>query len=199
MNFEEDLESKECCDPALYWKRIMPGPHPPDSVYAIIECPKGTQNKYEMSKNTNLIKLNRVLHSSVIFPEDYGFIPGTLAQDGDPLDIFVLINAPTVPLTLIECKPIGVLIMEDEAGIDNKILAVAHGDPIHQNAENIDEVPPHYLNEIQEFLRTYKNLENPKYSIVKDWKDREYAYSVIEDSINAFKEKYGDIANIIPE
>lgn len=183
----------------IYWKNIIPGRDVPRKVYALIECPKGTRNKYELSKTSNLIMLDRVLHSSVSYPHDYGLIPGTYADDGDPLDILVLISNPTVPLTLIECKPIGVLIMQDEQGLDEKILAVCTDDPIFKEYEDIVQLPHHYLDEIQEFFRTYKNLEETKYAEVKEWKGREFAYFVIESTIKAFKEKFGDIATIAPE
>ncbi len=182
----------------LIWKHIMAGPRPPELLYAIIECPKGSQVKYELSKTTNLILLNRVLHSSVIYPHDYGFVPGTLAEDGDPLDIMVLISHPTYPRTLVECKPIGVLIMEDEEGIDNKILAVAVSDPTYCNYDYLKELPKHILDEIHEFFRTYKNLENPKYSRVKDWKGPELAYRIIEKNIQDFQNTYGNIATLDP-
>ena len=177
----------------------MPGPSPPERLYAIIECPKGTQNKYELSKTTNLLVLNRVLHSSVIYPQDYGFVPGTLAEDGDPLDILVLINHATYPRTLIEVKPIGVLIMEDEEGIDNKILSVSVSDPFYSNYDYIKEIPAHILAEISEFFKTYKNLENPKYSHVKEWKGPEHAFKIIEKNIQDFKDKFGDIAKVDPK
>ncbi|WP_147665213.1 inorganic diphosphatase [Promethearchaeum syntrophicum] len=182
----------------LYWKSIIPGPEIPKRMYAIIECPKGTQNKYEMSKNTNLLKLDRVLHSSVIYPQDYGFIPGTYADDGDPLDILVLITHPTYPLTCLEVKPIGVLLMEDQSGVDEKILAVSEFDPVYQNYEDIVQLPQHFIDEIQEFFRTYKNLEEKSYSEVKEWKGRDYAHMVINNCVEAFKKKFGDIAQIHP-
>jgi inorganic pyrophosphatase len=135
----------------------------------------------------------------VIYPQDYGFIPGTLADDDDPLDILVLISHPTYPRTLVECKPIGVLVMEDEKGIDYKVLAVAVDDPSYNTGyDDVVQLPHHCLDEIKEFFRTYKNLENPKYSAVKEWRGRDYAYKVIEESIDAFKRKYGDIAKIDP-
>ena len=151
-----------------------------------------------MSKTTNLLKLDRVLHSSVIYPQDYGFIPGTYAEDGDPLDILVLITHPTYPLVCLQVKPIGVLLMEDQNGIDEKILAVSDFDPVYKNFEDIVQLPKHYIDEIREFFRTYKNLEEKSYSEVKEWKGRDYAHIVIEKSVKAFKEKFGDIAVIHP-
>ena len=180
------------------WKEIIPGTDPPIHIFALIEIPKGSRNKYEISKSANVILLDRVLHSSVVFPHDYGLIPGTFAQDGDPLDILVLITSPTYPMTMISCRPIGFLLMEDEKGFDEKILAIAEQDPIYSDYEDIVQIPHHLLDEIEEFYRTYKHLENKKYANVKEWRGRDYAYKVIEDSIKRFKEKFGDIAKINP-
>ena len=151
-----------------------------------------------MSKITNLLKLDRVLHSSVIYPQDYGFIPGTYADDGDPLDILVLITHPTYPLVCLEVRPIGVLLMEDQNGVDEKILSVPDNDPVYKTYEDIVQLPQHYIDEIQEFFRTYKNLEEHSYSEVKDWKGRDYAHMIISKSVIAFVEKFGDIAKIHP-
>lgn len=183
----------------LYWKNVVPGKNIPKVIFALIECPKNTKNKYELSKNSNLLLLDRVLHSSVIYPMDYGLIPGTYADDGDPLDILVLITSPTYPLTLIEVKPIGVLLMEDEKGLDEKILSVAVNDPHYREFEDIVQLPQHYLDEISEFFRTYKNLEEPKYAEVKEWRGREAAHMIIEKSIKNFKDRFGEIDQIIPE
>ncbi|MHA1728750.1 MAG: inorganic diphosphatase [Promethearchaeota archaeon] len=180
------------------WKDIIPGPNPPEIVYALIECPKGTQNKYEISKTGDLLILDRVLHSSVIYPQDYGFIPGTFASDGDPMDILVLISHPTYPLTLIESKVIGCLIMEDEKGLDEKILSVSCNDPVYQDYEDIVQLPKHYLDEIQEFFRTYKHLEEKTYADVKEWKGRDYAHIIISESIERFREKFGNTAVLNP-
>lgn len=182
----------------VFWKEISPGSDAPKTVNAIIECSKGTQNKYEVSKNADILILDRVLHSSVIYPHDYGFIPGTFAEDDDPLDILVLISHPTFPLTLVKSKPIGILIMEDEMGLDEKVLAVASTDPFYQNYEDIVQLPKHYLDEIQEFFRTYKNLEEKTYATVKEWKGRDYAHMVIQECIDRFKKKFGDIALLNP-
>ncbi|MHA2031346.1 MAG: inorganic diphosphatase [Candidatus Kariarchaeaceae archaeon] len=182
----------------LLWKNIIPGPNPPETVFALIECPKGTRNKYELSKDANVILLDRVLHSSVVYPHDYGLIPGTFGDDGDPLDILVLISNPTHPLVLIETKPIGVLFMEDEKGLDEKILAIAINDPHFTGYNDINQLPKHYLDEIHEFFKTYKNLEEPKYAEVKEWKGKKSAFDVIEKGIQKFKFKFGDIANQIP-
>lgn len=183
----------------LYWKNIVPGPNPPYSVYSIVECPKGSKNKYELSKSTNILILDRTLHSSVIYPQDYGFIPGTLAEDDDPLDILILTAHPSDPKTLIECKPIGVLLMEDAKGIDEKILAVSSFDPHYNEYKDIVQLPKHYLDEIKEFFRTYKSLEETSYAEVKEWKGRDAAHLVITRSIQKFIQTYGNIANIDPK
>ena len=181
-----------------FWKKIIPGNNPPTEVFAIIECPKGSRNKFEISKNANILILDRVLHSSVIYPHDYGFIPGTYASDGDPMDILVLISHPTVPMTIVNTKPIGVMLMEDEQGIDEKILSVAIDDPIYREYDDIVQIPKHFLDEILEFFRTYKTLEGSKYAQVKEWKGREIAFQIINESIERFKEKFGEIAKLIP-
>ncbi|MFX1512775.1 MAG: inorganic diphosphatase [Promethearchaeota archaeon] len=182
----------------LLWKNVIPGPNPPKIVYALIECPKGTQNKYELSKTVNVLVLDRVLHSSVIYPHDYGLIPGTYAEDSDPLDILVITSNATVPLTLIATHPIGVLIMEDEKGVDEKILAVNENDPVFREFKDRGQLPRHILDEIQEFFKTYKNLENAAYSSPKEWKGLDVAYRIIEESITRFKEKYGEVAIVDP-
>lgn len=183
----------------LNWKHIVPGINPPEEIFALIECPKGTKNKYELSKNTNIILLDRVLHSSVIYPHDYGLIPGTFAEDDDPLDILLLITSPTYPMVLVNAKPIGVLIMEDEKGLDEKILAVAHDDPHYRDFDEISDVADHVLDEIKEFFRTYKNLEEPKYAEVKEWKGKAEAIKIIRKAIDRFHKKFGDVNQKIPE
>jgi len=182
----------------LLWKNVIPGPNPPDIIYALVECPKGSRNKYELSKTANLIILDRPLHSSVLYPHDYGLIPGTYADDDDPLDILVLASHANTPLTIIKAKPIGVLLMSDEKGLDEKILAVSIADPVFSPYTDILEIPKHYLNEIQEFFRTYKNLEHPKYADVKEWQGVKEANQIITQCIANFKYKYGDVATLDP-
>ena len=181
----------------LLWKNISPGKSL-DELNAIIECPQGSKTKYELSKKANVILLDRPLHSSVMYPHDYGLIPGTLSLDGDPLDILVLSSTSLIPMTVVQAKPIGMLLMEDEKGVDEKILAVAISDPVYKDYENLIEVPLHYLSEITEFFRTYKNLEEPKYAIVKEWQGKFEAQQVIKESIQRFKDKYGEQDQIDP-
>ena len=142
----------------------------PDIVKVVVEVPKGSRNKYEYDKKTKRIKLDRVLFSAVHYPADYGFIIDTLAEDGDEVDILVLIDEPTFPGCLIEAKPIGVLKMRDEKGTDNKILAVPLKDPRWHHIGDVHEVPPHLLTEIENFFLTYKKLET-KVVASEGWQD----------------------------
>lgn len=173
------------------WKEIPAGRDPPDLINVIIETPKGSKNKYEMSKNYDVIVLDRVLHSSVIYPLAYGLIPRTYYDDGDPLDAMVMISEPTFPGCVVEARPIGLLNMVDEAGEDDKILAVAVGDPRYAEIEEIDDVPTHHLNEIAEFFQTYKSLEEGKKTEVLGWQGREKAREAILHAIKLFDEEFG--------
>ena len=141
----------------------------PHLVKVIVEVPKGCRNKYEFDHETQRIKLDRVLFSAVHYPADYGFIEGTLAEDGDEVDVLVLISEPTFSGCLIEARPVGVLQMKDEKGIDNKILAVPEKDPMWNHINDIHEIPPHLLAEIENFFLTYKKLE-AKVVISDGWK-----------------------------
>jgi len=158
-------------------------------VDVMIEIPKGGRNKYEYDKKLKVIRFNRMLFSAVHYPNDYGFIPQTLARDGDPLDALVLVWEPTFPGCYIESKPIGVFKMKDENGMDEKILCVPLHDPFWNYIEELDDVPPHLLKEIEHFFKVYKDLENKK-TRVYGWKGREDAIRVIKESQERFlKEK----------
>jgi len=141
----------------------------PHLVKVIVEVPKGCRNKYEFDHETQRIKLDRVLFSAVHYPADYGFIEGTMAEDGDEVDVLVLISEPTFSGCLIEARPVGVLQMKDEKGIDNKILAVPEKDPMWNHINDIHEIPPHLLAEIENFFQTYKKME-AKVVISDGWK-----------------------------
>jgi inorganic pyrophosphatase len=132
----------------------------PNVINVIVEVPKGSRNKYEYDHQSKRIKLDRVLFSAVHYPADYGYIENTIAEDGDEVDVLVLISEPTFPGCLIEAKPIGVLKMRDEKGIDNKILAVPLKDPLYQHINDIHDIAPHLLTEIENFFMTYKKLES---------------------------------------
>ncbi|MCL4342094.1 MAG: inorganic diphosphatase [Candidatus Thermoplasmatota archaeon] len=171
------------------WHTVSPGEHVPEKVNVIIETPKGSKNKYEMSKEFPGILLDRVLHSSVVYPVEYGAIPQTLYDDGDPIDVMVLTSLPTFPGVVLEARPLGVMKMMDQGELDNKILAVATKDPNFNHIRNMDELPKHLLDEIANFFRTYKILENKK-TEVPGWEGLEFAASEINRSLKAYREKY---------
>jgi inorganic pyrophosphatase len=146
----------------------------PYVVNVIVEVPKGSRNKYEYDPHSKRIKLDRVLFSAVHYPADYGYIENTLAEDGDEVDVLVLISEPTFPGCLIEAKPLGVLRMRDEKGNDNKILAVPLKDPLYQHVNDIHNIAPHLLTEIENFFLTYKKLE-AKVVATDGWADSKKA------------------------
>src|SRR5688500_8284957 len=138
---------------------ISPGTDIPSVVNMIVEIPTGKRNKYELDKDTGLIKLYRYLYSSSVYPGDYGFIPQTLAEDGDPLDILVMVNEPTFSGCLIEARVVGLFRMKDHGHNDFKVLGVPHSDPLFAEFQNLGDVPSHYLREVEHFFATYKQLE----------------------------------------
>jgi len=154
----------------------------PDIVEVVVEVPKGSRNKYEYDHDSDRIKLNRVLYSYVHYPADYGFIEGTLAEDGDEVDILVLIEEPTFSGCLIDARPIGMLKMRDEKGPDNKVLGVPVSDPRWRHMQDIHEVPPHLLNEIENFFLTYKRLE-AKVVTSEGWEDAKKTKEYLNASV----------------
>lgn len=159
--------------------------HPTD-FSAVIEIPKGGKNKYEMDKETGLLRLDRVLYTATHYPANYGFIPRTYADDGDPLDVLVLCQETIVPMTLVQCFPIGVVKMIDGDDIDEKIIAVPFRDPSHADYRDISELPHHIMDEIQHFFTVYKSLEN-KETVVKEVLGRERAEEIIEHCIKEYE------------
>ena len=141
------------------WHNLVPGPNPPDVIYAVIEVPKGSRNKYEYSKTAGVIKLDRVLYSPLHYPGDYGFIPQSFYGDGDPLDILVMMNEPTFPGCVIEVRPIGMLRMIDKDQNDDKILAVPSTDPQFDDILDFDDLPRHFPKEVEHFFLVYKQLQ----------------------------------------
>jgi inorganic pyrophosphatase len=129
------------------------------TVDAVVEIPRGSRNKYEFDPETGSIRLDRVLFSSIHYPGDYGFIPGTMSSDGDPLDVLILVEEPTFPGCRVRVRPIGVLIMQDEKGIDEKLLGVPVGDPRFAEITDLGDLPHHWLSEVENFFETYKSLE----------------------------------------
>src|SRR5689334_1413908 len=146
----------------------------------VIEIPKGSKNKYELDKETGLLRLDRVLYSAVYYPADYGFIPRTYCGDGDPLDALVLGQEPVYPLTLVEARAIGVMRMRDEKGADDKIVAVSVRDPSYEEYVDKDQLPPHVLRQVRRFFEDYKTLEH-KHVIVEDFLGPAAAVAVIAE------------------
>lgn len=161
-----------------------------ESVLAFIEIPRGSRNKYEFDEALGRLKLDRVLYSSVHYPTDYGFIPDTLAEDGDHLDILVLMQEPTFPGCYIEARPIGGLDMSDEKGSDFKVLAVPVGDPRYQHVNDLTSLGDHWLREIETFFDTYKLLE-PKQTEVLGWHDAAFAWQMIDSCRQRYAETSG--------
>lgn len=141
------------------WHDLMPGPNPPEIVYAVIEVPKGSRNKYEYSKKAGVIKLDRVLYSPLHYPGDYGFIPQSFAEDADPMDVLVMMNEATFPGCVVEARTLGMLKMIDKGEPDYKVLAVPSTDPFFSQYMTFEDVPRHYLEEVKHFFMTYKQLE----------------------------------------
>lgn len=161
------------------YKSLPIGERAPVIVNAVVEIPSGSSNKCEYDVHLGVFRLDRVLYSPVHYPADYGFIPSTLAEDGDPLDILILISHPTFPGCLVESRPVAMLNMVDDKGVDEKILAVAGGDPRYQRIEDLTSVEPHVLKEIEHFFNVYKNLEG-RTSLTSGWSNRAAAHSRIE-------------------
>ncbi len=169
-----------------YLKDIPAGEDAPKIVNVVVEIPKGSQNKYEYDKKLGVFKLDRVLFSPLHYPGDYGFIPQTLEEDGDPADALILINFPTYPGMLIEAKPIGVLPMIDNGEPDHKILCVAANDVRMKHMDDIDDVEDPILNEIAHFFKVYKELEGKKVEL-GDWQDVKEAYRILTAAQERYK------------
>jgi inorganic pyrophosphatase len=141
------------------FQHVSPGTNIPSVVNAIVEIPKGRRSKFELDKKTGLIRLDRYLYSSSHYPGDYGFIPQTLAEDGDALDVLVMVNEPTFSGCLIEARVVGLFRMTDRGMNDFKVLGVPHSDPLFAEFQGLDDVPAHFLREVEHFFATYKQLE----------------------------------------
>lgn len=154
----------------------------------LIEIPKGSRNKYEYDKEKKMIKFDRMLFSSMVYPCEYGFFPNTLALDGDPLDALVLTWEPTFPGCIMDVHPVALFDMKDDKGRDEKILCVPETDPLWNYIETIEQVPPHLLKEITHFFETYKNLED-KHVIVIGWEGLETAVNILQEAKSRYLEQ----------
>ncbi len=171
------------------WHGVPVGKDAPRSVNAIIEIPQGSRCKYEIDKDSGLLKLDRVIFSSFYYPVNYGFIPQTYGGDHDPLDILVITSLPVQPLTLMEAKVIGVMQMIDGGEADDKIIAVASNDPGVNYYNNIEELHKHFFDELRQFFEEYKKLEN-KTVVVEEFGDKTTALKIIEEAVNFYKETF---------
>ena len=170
------------------WHDVTPGDKLPREFQSIIEIPFGSSVKYELDKVSGLIKLDRVLYSAVYYPANYGFIPQTLAEDDDPLDVLVLCQEAVVPLTIIHARAIGLMTMVDSGKKDHKIIAVATGDPEFDSYHEAAEMPQHRLLMLRRFFQDYKKLEN-KAVEVDDIQASKHALPVIEDALHRYSEQ----------
>jgi inorganic pyrophosphatase len=164
---------------------IDPGPRCPELVRMIVEIPLNSSNKYEYDGELGVFRLDRALYSPMHYPGDYGFIPGTLAEDGDPLDVLTLVQQPSYPGIMIEVRPVGVLNMVDQQECDQKILAVPNGDPRYDQIQAVDQVFPHVRREIEHFFTIYKELEG-KTTRMEGWGGPVEARKAIQDSRNNY-------------
>ena len=173
------------------WHGLSYGDNAPNVVRALIEISQGSRTKYEIDKNSGLLKLDRVIHSSFHYPVNYGFIPQTLGLDGDPLDILVLCSQSIQPLCVVEATVIGNMQMIDTGDKDDKIIAVATKDPSVNHITDIEELPKHFFNELKHYFEQYKVLENKQVQI-DNFQNKEDAFHIIDDAIKLYKKKYGE-------
>lgn len=171
------------------WHDINPKRITSSDFMAVIEISKGSKIKYELDKETGLIRLDRILYTSTHYPANYGFIPRTYADDGDPLDVLVLCSETLYPKTLVKCYPIGVIRMIDNGRHDDKIIAIPFDDPTYNSYKDIDELPQHIFDEMMHFFKVYKELEN-KTTAVDEMTNAESAVEIISNDIESYIEKF---------
>ncbi|MBE6750984.1 MAG: inorganic diphosphatase [Ruminococcaceae bacterium] len=173
------------------WHDINPERISRSSYAAVIEISKGSKMKYELDKETGLLRLDRVLYTSTHYPANYGFIPRTFAKDNDPLDVLVLCSEQIQPMSIVECYPIGVITMLDNGAPDDKIISIPFNDPTYNTYKDISQLPTHVFDEMKHFFSVYKTLEE-KETAIDEVRGVLDAVSIIEDAIIAYKEKFSD-------
>ncbi|HIY07994.1 MAG TPA: inorganic diphosphatase [Firmicutes bacterium] len=171
------------------WHDIAPKRITPEDFMAVVEIPKGSKKKYELDKETGLIKLDRILYTSTHYPANYGFIPRTYGDDLDPLDVLILCSEPLEPLTLVQCFPIGMISMIDNGRNDEKIIAIPFNDPTYNEYTDISQLPKHIFEEMSHFFTVYKALEN-KETAVNEVSGRESALQIIAQAIDSYVEHF---------
>lgn len=177
------------------WHNLVPGPNAPETVYAVIEVPKGSRNKYEYSKKAGVIKLDRVLYSPLHYPGDYGFVPQSYFEDGDPMDILVMMNESTFPGCVIEARVLGMLKMIDNGQMDYKVLAVPATDPNFSHYQTFEDLPKHFLEEVKHFFMTYKHLEGGQVDM-EGWVGTAEARQAIQQSIDLYRKEFPQGSNL---
>jgi len=173
------------------WHDLPAGPNPPELINVIVEIPGGTRNKYEFHHEKGYLQLDRVLASPFYYPADYGLIPRTLYDDGDPLDVLVLIKEPTFPGCVLTARPIGMFSMLDQGRHDDKVLAVAANDPLYAEYEGLRDVPPHYLREVAHFFERYKDLEGKRVEPI-GWEPSATARDAIRRAMDLYIKEFGE-------
>ncbi len=168
------------------WHDIENSRIKPDNFFAVIEISKGSKQKYEMDKKTGLLRLDRILYTSTHYPANYGFIPHTLASDNDPLDVLILCSESLIPMSLVNCYPIGVIVMNDNGALDEKIIAIPFADPNYNTYKSINDLPKHVFDEMRHFFTVYKQLEEKETS-VDVVADRDEAIEIIKKSMENYK------------
>jgi inorganic pyrophosphatase len=172
------------------WRELPSGPQPPEVVYVIVEIPRGSRNKYEYQEAMGIIKMDRLLYSSLHYPGDYGLVPQTLAEDNDPLDVLIIVTQPTFPGCVVEARPLGLFRMLDRDQADDKVLAVPASDPLYNEYHDLDDVPPHFLREVAHFFTVYKDLEGVRVKPI-GWESRPKALEAIEQAMASYRREFG--------
>lgn len=176
------------------WHDVHPGDNLDEVFLSIVEIPKGSKNKYELDKLTGLLRSDRILFSSVHYPANYGFVPRTFCDDGDPLDVLILCQESITPLCIVECKAIGMITMRDEKGQDDKIIAVNVNDPAYCDYQDISALPPHTIKELQRFFEDYKILEK-KEVVIDNLRGRVDAVNCLKEAVNLYRSKRDELIN----
>jgi inorganic pyrophosphatase len=174
------------------WTDLPTGPNPPETIHAVVECLKGERNKYEYDKDVPGVVLDRVLHSSVHYPSDYGFIPRSYYDDGDPFDVLVLVEDQTFPGCVIEARPVALMRMDDDGEQDDKVIAVPTEDPRYDHVRDVDDLTDQQTAEIAEFFETYKNLEAGKETETLGFEDAAAAKDAVVHAQELYAEEFGD-------
>ena len=172
------------------WHDIRPARMQPEDFLAVIEIEKGSKNKYELDKETGALRLDRILYTSTHYPANYGFIPRTYADDGDPLDVLVLCSEPIRPMSLVRVYPVGYFAMRDGGKLDAKILAIPYEDPMYNSYKDLSELPPHISDEISHFFHVYKHLEPDTEAEVDSVHGRDEAVIVIREALDCYVETF---------